>query len=51
MISLLQDLKIKCEVYVDFLSEDVFEYFLHQCQNLRIVQYIGPIDWMVHQVF
>jgi hypothetical protein len=46
----LQDLKLKCELYVDFLPEDVFEFFLHHCRCLKTVQYIAPIDWIVHQV-
>jgi len=45
----LQDLKVKCEVYVEFLPEQVFEFFFQQCQRLKIVQFIGPIDWIVHE--
>ena len=45
----VQDLKIKCEIYVEFLPEQVFEFFLQQCQHLKIVQYIGPVDWIVHE--
>ena len=43
-----QDLKIKCEIYVEFLPEQVFEYFFQQCSNLKIVQFIGPTDWILH---
>ena len=45
---LLQDLRVKCEVYVEFLPEQVFEHFFQQCCNLRNVEFIGPIDWIVH---
>ena len=44
----LTELSIKCEVYVEFLPEQVMEFFLAQCFNLRVVQIIGPIDWIVH---
>ena len=40
---------IKCEIYVEFLPEEVFEYFFHQCSNLRVAQFIGPVDWIVHE--
>ena len=45
----MQDLSIKCEVYVEFLPEQVFEFFFQQCRNLRVAQFIGPIDWIVHE--
>ena len=45
----VQDLSIKCEVYVEFLPEQVFEFFFQQCRNLRVAQFIGPIDWIVHE--
>jgi hypothetical protein len=32
----MQDLKIKCELYVEFLPEEVFQFFLQQCQNLKV---------------
>ena len=44
-----QDLKVKCEIYVEFLPEQVFEFFLSKCHNLKILQFIGPVDWIVHQ--
>ena len=47
-ISLHQDLKIKCEMYVEFLPEEVFDYFFQQCWSLKIVQFIGPTDWILH---
>ena len=47
--SFFQDLKIKCEVYVEFLPEQVFEYFFQQCLSLKMVQFIGPIDWIIHE--
>lgn len=34
---------------MEFLPEQVFEFFLHQCHLLKIVQFIGPVDWIVHQ--
>lgn len=43
-----QDFKLKCEIYVEFLPEEVFEFFFQQCRKLKIVQYIGPIDWLHH---
>ena len=43
-----QDLKIKCEEYVEFLPEQVFEHFFQQCSNLRVAQLIGPVDWIMH---
>merc|ERR1712126_754920 len=49
VFSNVEDLKVKCEMYVEFLPEEVFEVFLHQCSRLRIVQYIAPIDWVIHQ--
>ena len=42
-------MSIKCEIYVEFLPEEVFEYFFHQCSNLRVAQFIGPVDWIVHE--
>ena len=47
--SFYQDLKIKCEVYAEFLPEQVFEYFFQQCSSLKMVQFIGPIDWIIHE--
>ena len=44
----LTDLSVKCEVYVEFLPEQVFEFFMQQCRHMRTVQFIGPIDWIVH---
>ena len=40
---------IKCELYVEFLPEKVFEFFFYQCQHLRIAQFIAPIDWVMHE--
>ena len=34
---------------MDFLPEQVFEFFFQQCHHLKIVQYVGPIDWIVHE--
>ena len=45
----LLDLKVKCEVYVDFLPEAVLDFFLLQCHRLQILQYQAPIDWLDHQ--
>jgi len=42
----VQDLSIKCEIYVEFLPEQVIEYFFSHCQNLNVVQFIGPFDWI-----
>ena len=36
-------------MYVEFLPEQVFEFFFQQCRNLRVAQLIGPIDWIVHE--
>ena len=33
---------------MEFLPEQVFEYFFQQCSNLKIVQFIGPTDWILH---
>ena len=45
----LLDLKVKCEIYVEFLPEAVLDFFLLQCRRLEILQYQAPIDWLDHQ--
>ena len=31
---------------MEFLPEQVIEYFFSHCQNLNVVQFIGPFDWI-----
>ena len=39
---------MKCEDYVEFLPEQVFEFFFQQCENLRLVEFVAPLDWLHH---
>ena len=36
-------------MFVEFLPEEVFEFFFSLCHNLKVAQLIGPIDWIMHE--
>ena len=45
----LQDLKVKCEDFVETFPPQVFQFLLASKSNLKMVQFIAPLEWMNHQ--
>ena len=45
----LQDLKVKCEDFVETFPQPVFQFLLHNKLNLKMAQFIAPLQWMNHQ--
>ena len=47
----LQDLKIKCEDYIEPLNSKLMKYFLSCDSSLKIVQYVGHLAWLNDENF
>ena len=43
---LLQDLKVKCQDFVEHLPRQLFEFLFGCHSNLKLVQYVAPLDWL-----
>ena len=42
----LQDLKVKCQDFVEHLPRQLFEFLFGCHSNLKLVQYVAPLDWL-----
>jgi hypothetical protein len=45
----LQDLKVKCEDFVETFPRQVFQFLLECKSKLKMVQFIAPLEWMNHR--
>lgn len=45
----LEEFNLTCEEYVEELSEVVFAYFFQCRGNLKLVQYVAPLNWLTDE--